>query len=179
MSDRDSGLLDPANIRSRLLAAAAGSTPVAVFDANGSGVAQVLEALVESMPLSVWVLDHRGDVVRENVFAREVGLGAVRSARETSPGAPSLVGQVLLEGRESRGTARFRDATGDLTDVPIRGIPLRNANGSTVGALLMAPPPLTLPAGPPSVDFVFSDALRLSSASWDPIPGDVLSATWN
>ncbi len=117
--------------------------------------------------------------MRENVFAKQVGLGAVRSARETSPGAPSLVGQVLLAGRESRGTARFRDAAGDLTEAPMRGIPLRNANGSTVGALLMAPPPLTLAAGPPSVDFNLSDALRLSSASWDPISRDALSAAWN
>lgn len=275
MSGRDTGGLDPASIRARLLAAAAGSTPVAVFavdvqgtvvlgeggglrrltggrakveglaavdafgetpmlvaaigqalggvrfagnlnvgdhryavrvlplasddgrfvrgaaglaveatpsvlDAAGSGISQILEALVESMPLSVWVLDQRGDVVRDNLYARELGLGAVRNARETAPGSPSLIGRVLLEGRESRGFARVRGASGQPVDLPVRAVPLRNSNGSTVGAVVMAPLPPTLPSGPPSTTGIsLAAALRVSSPAWDPIPGDVLAAEWS
>lgn len=151
-----------------------------VLDAAGSGVSQILEALVESMPLSVWVLDQRGDVVRDNFYARELGLGAVRNARENAPGAPSLIGRVLLEGREGRGFARVRGDSGQSFELPVRAVPLRNSNGSTVGAVVMAPLPPTLPAGPPSTTGIsLAAALRVSSPSWDPIPGEMLAAAWS
>lgn len=148
-----------------------------VLDAAGSGVSPILEALVESTPLSVWVLDPRGDVVRDNAYARELGLGVLRNARESAPGSASLIGRVLLEGLESRGLARVRDASGRPADLPVRAIPLRNANGSTVGAIVLAPPPSTLPAAPPSTTGMsLASLLGVSSAAWDPIPGDALAA---
>ena len=45
---------------------------------------------------------------------------------------------------------------------------------------VMAPPPPTLPAGPPSTTgFSLAAALRVSSPSWDPIPGEILAAEWS
>jgi len=118
---------------------------------GASGLADILGALLESLPLSAWVLDHRGDVIRDNGFAREHGMAAVQGSREDGPNGHSLVGRVLLEGRETAGVARVRSRSGAAVRLRVRGVPLRNARGLTVGAVLTAEPP-PLPPAPPTVE---------------------------
>ncbi len=131
------------------------------LEPSGRDAALILEALVESLPFSVWVLDQRGDVVHENTPAREHGRTAVQTAREDGPGGPSLIGRVLLEGRESRGSARVRISGGAPVDLAVRGVPLSSETGSTVGAILLAAPPPPPPA-PPSLPLgLSSQALAL------------------
>lgn len=148
-----------------------GAAGLAVEDApvelepSGRDAPRILEALVESLPMSVWVLDQRGDVVGENAPAREHGRSAVHTAREGSAGGPSLVGRVLLEGRECRGVARVRVFGDAPAELPIRGVPLANETGSTVGALLLAAPP-ALPPAPPSLPIDLSQWERAASGGW-------------
>lgn len=164
-------LLDGANA----IEGAAGlavEAPQGALDRSESTLGQILDVLVEELPFSVWILDQRGDVVRENVRAKEQGLAAVRTARENGPAGAGLVGRVLLDGKEAVGVARVRDVAGDEVELPVRGVPLRNANGSTIGAVLTATPLAPLPA-PPSLEILALPDLRLSSAGWDPIPEEI------
>lgn len=152
--------------------------PHAALDRSESALGQILDVLVEGLPFSVWVLDHRGDVVRENYLAKEQGLAAIRSARENGPGGAGLVGRVLLDGRDTVGVARVRDAAGAEVELPVRGVPLRNANGSTVGAVLTATPFAPRPA-PLSLETSRPLDLRLSSAAWDPIPEEISALSFS
>jgi hypothetical protein len=152
--------------------------PHGALDRSESTLGQILDVLVEGLPFSVWILDQRGDVVRENDLAKEQGLAAIRSARENGPGGAGLVGRVLLDGRETVGVARVRDAAGAEVELPVRGVPLRNANGSTVGAVLTATSPAPLPA-PPSLEAQLPLDLRLSSAAWDPIPEEISALSFS
>jgi hypothetical protein len=146
--------------------------PHASLDKSESTLGQILDVLVEELPFSVWILDQRGDVVRENGLAKEQGLSAIRTARENGPAGAGLVGRVLLDGKETVGVARVRDAAGAEVELPVRGVPLRNANGSTVGAVLTATPIAPLPA-PPSLEIRTPPDLHLSSVGWDPIPEEI------
>jgi PAS domain-containing protein len=114
--------------------------------------AAIVSALVDSLPGAVWVLDHRGDVLRHNDLAREVGMNTVRRARESAAPGGSLVGAVLLEGRSARGLVPLRDSSGTRVHVNMRGIPLRDSKGSTVGAVLVAESPEPPPAPPSLID---------------------------
>lgn len=140
--------------------------PVAATALGGSGLTEILGALLESLPLSAWVLDHRGDVVQDNGFAREHGLVAVRSSREDGPSGHSLVGRVLLEGRETAGIARVRNWSGAAVRLRVRGVPLRNSKGITVGAVLTAEPPAAPPA-PPTFQEGVPGASGATLASWN------------
>jgi hypothetical protein len=152
--------------------------PHPAMDRSESTLGQILEVLVEALPFSVWVLDQRGDVVRENYLAKEQGLSAIRSARENGAGGAGLVGRVLLDGRDTAGVARVRDAAGADVELPVRGVALRNANGSTIGAVLTATPLAPLPA-PPSLEIRTPYDLRLSSAAWDPIPEEISALSFS
>jgi hypothetical protein len=140
--------------------------PTATLEQGSSGLAEILGALLETLPLSAWVLDHRGDVVRDNGHAREHGLEAVRTSREDGPSGRSLVGRVLLEGRETAGVARVRDGNGAVVRLRVQGVPLRNSKGMTVGAVLTAEPP-RLPPAPPSIPDLLPQVPTVLSPAWD------------
>jgi hypothetical protein len=57
-------------------------------------------------------------------------------------------------------------------------VPLRNANGSTIGAVLTASP-LSLRPAPPSLEARLPLDLRLSSAAWDPIPEEISALSFS
>lgn len=139
-------------------------------DDSNSDAARILEALVNSIPLAVWILDHRGDVVRENALARECGRDVIRTAQEHDSVGMSLAGRVLLQGLETRGTAPVRGSKGSPVDVPVRGVPLRGERGKTVGAIVLASPPEPQPA-PPSIpdSFLLSPPLEIHSVEM-PLP---------
>jgi len=124
----------------------------ATYDGPESREAPIIEALVETLPLSIWILDQCGEVVHDNALAREYGRAAVRAAREEEADGASLVGRVLEQGREGRGVVRVKAWNGSSVDVPVRGVPLRGEDGGTVGAVLLAAPPQPQPAPPSLID---------------------------
>lgn len=126
----------------------------ALHDGSESREAPIIEALVETLPLSIWILDQSGEVVHDNALAREYGRAAVRAARDEKADGASLVGRVLEQGREGRGVVRVKAWNGSPVDVPVRGVPLRGEDGGTVGAVLLAAPPRPEPAPPSLIDSI-------------------------